>query len=449
MNDKLTSNKEQIKLPMAFSFNEPNNIPVIDKKQKLITCTKMNKYFLFPFITAFVITVRYIMMNNIIYYNDDIHFHLVHMINMDCFMFLGGLIYFLIDLPQYKENQMTKIIMKKKKKRKNKINDIDSTDDKNINKIKLFFLFLLMSLSYSYYIFTVPYVSNHIILERRQNIVFFIVLLNKILQKKKILRHHIFSLIIILIGSLVLNTFLLFEIPSKDTWINVVSFIAAFFCSIIYSLLDYLHKIYDIPIYFIYFPISIFSLIFSNLAYISYSEIKYGDLSYFKDALYFFRHKIETKYYIMYIFFVLTGIATEIFIAYTIYYFSLNHFFTASYISPILLFIEKNINRDKDKNHIIIISIIVFIIEFIAILIYNEIIVLNICDLNAYTVKGINDREKLDRLLTEKTEKTIREKKKTKRFNLSGGYYVDVSDIDDDMEEEEANEEVEKYIEMN
>ena len=312
---------------------------------------------------------------------------------------------------------------------------------------KLFFIFLLMSFSYCYFIFTVPYLSNHIILERRQNTVFLVVLFSKIFQKKKILRHHIFSLIIILFGSLVLNTFLLFEISSKDTWINIISFIASIFGAIIYFPLEYLHKKYDIQIYFIYFINSIFSLIIAILAYISYSEIKYGDLSYFKDALYFFRHKIETKYYIIYIFFVLTGIATEILIAYTIYYFSLNHFFIASYISPILVFIEKNINRNKDKNHIIIVSIIVFIIEFIAILIYNEIIVLNICDLNAYTVKGINDREKLDRLLTEKTKKMIRGKKKTKRFNLSGGYYVDISDIDNDTEEE-ANEEVGKSIEM-
>ena len=41
----------------------------------------------------------------------------------------------------------------------------------------------------------------------------------------------------------------------------------------------------------------------------------------------------------------------------------------------------------------------------------------------------------------------IRGKKKTKRFNLSGGYYVDISDIDNDTEEE-ANEEVGKSIEM-
>ena len=159
-----------------------------------------------------------------------------------------------------------------------------------------------MSFSYCYFIFTVPYLSNHIILERRQNTVFLVVLFSKIFQKKKILRHHIFSLIIILFGSIVLNTFLFFEIPSKDTWINIISFIASIFCAIIYSLLEYLHKKYDIPIYFIYFITSIFSLIIAILAYISYSEIKYGDLSYFKDALYFFRHEIETKYYIIYFF---------------------------------------------------------------------------------------------------------------------------------------------------
>ena len=134
MNEK--SFNEEEKLHMVLSFNDLNNIPVIEKNQKLITCTKMNKYFLFPFISAFVITVRYIMMNNIIYYNDDINFHLVHMINMDCFMFLGGLIYFIIDLPQYKENQITKIIMKNKEKINNYNNDVGFTDDKNINKIQ-------------------------------------------------------------------------------------------------------------------------------------------------------------------------------------------------------------------------------------------------------------------------------------------------------------------------
>ena len=448
MNEILSNNDEELKIENELAFNEVNNIPVIDKKQKLITCTKMNKYFFFPFITAFFITVRDIMMSNIVYNNDDINFHLVHMINMDCFMFLGGLIYFLIDLPQYKESQMTKIIMKNKEKKKNYIKKINNTDDKDISKIKLFFIVLLMSISFSYYMFTVPYISNHVVLEKRQNTVFFIVLLNILLLKKKLLRHHVFSLIIIFFGFITLNTFIFFQIPSEDAWINGVSLIASVFYSIIYSLLEYLHKKYDIQIYFIYFMTSFFSLIIAILSYISYSEIKYGDLSYFKDALYFFRHRIETKYYIMYIFFVLSGITTEIFIAYTIYYFSLTHFFIGSFISPILLFIEKNINRDKDKNHIIIVSIIVFIIELFAILIYNEIIVLNICDLNAYTIKGINDREKQERKLTEKTEKIMREKNKAKkRFTFRGGYYVDVSDSDDN--DEEVYKDEEKNIEMN
>ena len=303
-----------------------------------------------------------------------------------------------------------------------------------------------MGFSFSYYIFTVPYISNHIVLEKRQNTVFFIVLFNKLLLKKQILRHQVFSLIIIFIGFISLNSFIFFEIPSEDKWINVVSFIASFFYSIIYSFLEYLHKKYEIKIYFIYFVVSIFSLIFSFSAYIIYSRIKYGDFSYFKDALYFFRHRIETKYYIMYTFFVISGIATEIFVSYSIYYFSLTHFFIASFISPILLFIEKNINREKDKNHIIIVSIIVFIIELFAILIYNEIIVLNFCELNKHTIKGINDREKFEQKLTEKTEKMMREKEKTKnRVNLSGGYYVDITD--NDTEEEGKNAEG-KNIEM-
>ena len=448
MNEKLSNNNEELKLQMAFSFNELNDIPLNDKKQKIITCTKMNKYFFFPFVAAFFITIRDIMMCNIVYNNDDINFHLVHMINMDSFMFLGGLIYFLIDFPQYKELKETEKAIKNNEKRKNYIKRISNPDDKNISKIKLFFIVLLMAISFSYYMFTVPYISNHIVLEKRQNTVFFIFLLNLLLLKKKILSLQVFSLIIISFGFITLNTFLFFQIPSKDAWINGVSIVASVFYSIIYSLLEYLHKKYDIQIYFIYFMTSFFSLIIAILSYISYSEIKYGDLSYFKDALYFFRHKIKTKYYIMYIFFVLSGITTEILIAYTIYYFSLTHFFIASFISPILLFIEKNINREKDKNHIIIVSIIVFIIEFFAVLIYNEIIVLNICDLNASTIKGINDREKQEREMVENTEKMMREKKETKkRFTFKEGYYFDVSETDDN--DEEGNKDEEKTIEMN
>ena len=155
-------------------------------------------------------------MNNIIYYNDDINFHLVHMINMNCFMFLGGLIYFLIDFPQYKELKLTKEMIKNNEKRENYIKNINNPEDKEISKIKLFFIVLLMAFSFGFYMFTVPYISNHIVLEKRQNTVFFIVLFNKLLLKKQILRHQVFSLIIIFIGFISLNSFLFFEIPSED-----------------------------------------------------------------------------------------------------------------------------------------------------------------------------------------------------------------------------------------
>ena len=45
MNEKLSNNDEELKLQVEFVFDEPNNLPLIDKKKPLITCTKMNKYF--------------------------------------------------------------------------------------------------------------------------------------------------------------------------------------------------------------------------------------------------------------------------------------------------------------------------------------------------------------------------------------------------------------------
>ena len=128
----------------------------------------------------------------------------------------------------------------------------------------------------------------------------------------------------------------------------------------------------------------------------------------------------------MYIFFVISGIISELFIIYTIYYFSVTHFIISSFIAPIAVFIESNINRKKEEDYVIIISIIVFIIDIFAVLVYNEIIVLNICGIIKYTVKGIRDRAEDEHSQTEKIEKIIREENIEKQRIDIGSYYVDI-----------------------
>ena len=187
-----------------------------------------------------------------------------------------------------------------------------------------------MSLMFAPYLFTLLLSVTHVVIEKRQYILFMIVFMNKIFLKKQFLKHHIFSLIIAFIGFLILFILTILRIPSKDIKSNIYSFFGSLSHSITYGLLEFLHKKYDIEIYFIYIVIGFFGLIFSFLILIIYSEIKYGDLSYLDDALYFFKHKIENKYYIFYSLFYLLGIAAELSGALTIHYFSLVQLFISS-----------------------------------------------------------------------------------------------------------------------
>ena len=121
------------------------------------------------------------------------------------------------------------------------------------------------------------------------------------------------------------------------------------------------------------------------------------------------------------------------------------HFVLSSFISPILHFIYNNcVKEEKDTAFAIILSIIVYIIEVFSILIYNEIIVLNIYDLNRYTVKGINDRAQLEWQLTEENKNNIKKNKKAKnKYEIDDNYLIEYDDDNDDNDSEE-----EKNIEL-
>ena len=82
------------------------------KNKSLISCTKMNKYFLFPFITPIFITFRDSMIYTIINKNDKINFNLVYMLSISSCLVMAGTLYFTIDLKEFVERIKTIKILK-------------------------------------------------------------------------------------------------------------------------------------------------------------------------------------------------------------------------------------------------------------------------------------------------------------------------------------------------
>ena len=103
------------------------------------------------------------------------------------------------------------------------------------------------------------------------------------------------------------------------------------------------------------------------------------------------------------------------------------HFVLSSFISPVLLFIYNNCAKKQDEPYAIILSVIGYIIEIFSIFIYNEIIVLNVCDLNKYTVKGLADREKMEHHVVEENDAA-----NEKNYDIDEDYYLNNSTNYDD-----------------
>ena len=365
-----------------------NEFEIKKAKPKLITCTKMNKYYFFPFLTAIFITIRDIMINIIIkelYKNEEISFYFFYAGNISIFLAFGGIIYFLLDIREFLEKRKTNLFLmtdtfRIKTKRKK-------------SKVKIFLILFLMSISFAIYVTTVCLSSFHINIEKRQYTIFLIAFLSLLILKKEIYRHQKFALLLAFFGFLLLTIVVALKIGKEDLLSNLYSLIGTIFYSLHYLYLKYLQTECDLSIYFSYMIVGTSSLVISIIGYKISANYKVSD----------FFIQLKEKYLILnFIIFIISGIAVETFVALTIYYFSVMHFVLSSFISPILLFIYNLCTKNDDnKIYAIILSIIGYVIELFSILIYNEIIVLNVFDLNKYTVKGLAERGKIEQALSE------------------------------------------------
>ena len=391
------------------NLNEETNL--LNKKPKLITCTKMNKYYLFPFITPIFISIRDIMINLISKDNkkEEISFYFIYAANISIFLTIGGIIYFLIDIRVFIEKIRTDSYLKKDKTR-NKINE-------KSNKLKIFLILLLMSISFAIYITSVCLSLYHITIEKRQYTIFLIAFLSLLILKKNIYRHQKFSLLIAFCGFLILTIVTILKIRKEDLLSNLFAFIGTVFYSLHYLYLKYLQIKCKIPIYFSYMIVGSSSLLISIIGYIVSSNPDFNISVFLK--------QIKEKNLIPHlIVFIISGIAVETLVALTIFYFSVMHFVLSSFISPFILFIYSICAKDiDDEIYAIILSVIGYLIELFSILIYNEIIVINKWDLNKYTVKGLADREKKEHDIIE--ENKVIELNKLETYDIDDDYYID------------------------
>ena len=172
------------------------------KKKKCLSCAKINKYFIFPFLSPIFIFIRDVLLDQakiktnglrqILQY--DLYDGLMH---SSC-IFLYIIEYIRIGKQQKKEkkneenNEINLIELKKKKTLE--------LENKKINKLEIFFIILTIGFGLNNYISSKMNLQNVPILETRVYHVIFNAIFCRFILGYKVYKHQLLSIILILVG---------------------------------------------------------------------------------------------------------------------------------------------------------------------------------------------------------------------------------------------------------
>ena len=223
------------------------------------------------------------------------------------------------------------------------------------------------------------------------------IILSKIILGEKIYSHQIFASMIILISILiVIILFLIKAIPIESKiGINIVliTIVSSFYSFFNIMEKRYYNKFVDSP-YHLMYVIGLFATILI-LVYEIFTVIIVGIDSNLNGIFYQFYKNCERFQY-LYILIFISDILTAFIwlwgIQLTVYFFTPCHFIISESISQIIsFFINDTISEYSDGEQATI--IIFFFIIIFATLIYNEVLIINICSLSNNTKKNINLRQ--------------------------------------------------------
>ena len=295
------------------------------------------------------------------------------------------------------------------KNSENKLIDIELKRVAKKNKIKSFLFLLLLSAIYiSSYLFNYLVGNDRIKFSRNSiGIIYEIIqfyVLSKLILKEKYYRHHHVSTLIICVSLLVLFINYSVQIEIKDDYYNLFWYF--FIYVLLYVLFNVLLKLY-LNIYFH----SIYFIILSIGAIICIPFLIYDIIAFYvnKDAsgviIGFIDNIKDVKDFFLFLCELIFQLISCLGILWTIYYFTPFHFIVSEFLSELISYYikmaKKNPSKNNDndfifKTHNIIIFTIIFFINFICSLIFNEIIILKFCKLEYYTKTYIKDRATID-----------------------------------------------------
>ena len=395
------------------------------KNKCSISIAKINKYFIFPFLSPIFIFIREILLEYAKGKTSGVRKILQYEFN-DGLMHSSCILLYLVEC----------IRTGKEKKIKNKfLRKISKLSSHSIskNKCKIFFVILTIAIGYNNYISSKMLLKGKTIFEIRIYHVIFNTIFCKIILGYEIYKHQLLSLILILIGWAFISVPIFVKLTIGDIYYNVLFFFGAIFYPLYLVLLKYIIENYYISVYLDMFLIGIILLIISSFLTIGNSFMNYSNFSDLFNIFDFAKDKL-----LIFLAFA-SGTIVKFIFCIIIQNFSPNIFVLTNVISSIITWIYNiGYKRKPEKTMYIIFLSIGYFIILISCLIYNEIIILNFCKLNENTNFNINERLEIDKKLADFLS--------SKEYDDIGDYYIPHKNMEDSSSSKNSKDSKESKI---
>ena len=250
-------------------------------------------------------------------------------------------------------------------------------------------------------------------------IIYFIIL-SRIILNNKIYKHHFISLIIILINLSLLIINYIKWFPDFTIQIIYYYFIFSFLFCLYHVLGKKYLNLFDNSPYYIMFNIGLISIIIFLVYDIIVFLIVGNNNTNIHGVIMGFYNNLNLSFIYLFILDIIFNFLCNIGIWLTVYYFTPFHFIISESLAEYFYYAYDWIVLGRDyKIEDVIAYMIIYIINIIFFMVFNEIIILNFCGLSYNIRKKIEEREAIDNILAMSDEENGDSKENYDSFNFS------------------------------